>query len=156
MLDVSSARLPVAFYQRSALAVARDLIGKVLVHQGPDGRRAGLIVETEAYIGEDDLACHASKGRTARTDVMFGPAGRAYVYFIYGMYYCLNVVTKPEGIAAAVLLRGLEPIEGIPAGVSTDGPGSCAGHSVLQRSTTEKICAGSDCLSSLARPLQGV
>jgi DNA-3-methyladenine glycosylase len=94
------------FYERPALRVARDLLGKYLVRRQGRQHIAVLIRETEAYIGPHDLACHASKGHTARTSVMFGPAGQWYVYFIYGMHWMLNVVTDQEGHPAAVLLRG--------------------------------------------------
>jgi DNA-3-methyladenine glycosylase len=106
-------KLDRSFYDRPTLKVASDLIGKVLVRR-LDGRNlAGRIVETEAYIGPLDLASHASKGRTPRTSVMFGPPGVSYVYMIYGVYFCLNAVTEAEGNPAAVLIRAVEPLENI-------------------------------------------
>jgi DNA-3-methyladenine glycosylase len=97
------------FYNRAAPEVARGLLGTVLVH----GPTAGRIVETEAYLGEGDLAAHSSRGLTPRTKVIFGPPGHAYVYFIYGMYECLNLVCEREGRAGCVLIRALEPVAGI-------------------------------------------
>ncbi len=104
--------MPRSFYARDTIEVAKDLLGKVLVRQVPAGRMAVKIVETEAYCGPHDTACHASKGMTERNKVMFGGPGHAYVYFIYGMYYCLNFVTEREGYPAAVLIRAGEPVEG--------------------------------------------
>lgn len=109
------------FYARSTLTVARELIGMHLVHAAGGKVRAGRIVETEAYQGPEDLAAHSSRGRTRRTEVMFGPPGHAYVYFIYGFWHCLNVVTEAEGVPHAVLLRALEPVTGIED--RTWGPG---------------------------------
>ena len=101
--------LPTSFYARSPIDVARDLLGKLLVH----GKTAGRIVETEAYLGADDLAAHSSRGVTARTRVIFGPPGRAYVYLIYGRHDCLNLVAEPAGTPGCVLIRALEPVAGI-------------------------------------------
>ncbi len=98
-----------SFYLRPTVQVARDLLGKIIVH----GETSGRIVEVEAYLGEGDLAAHSAAGRTNRTQVIFGPPGHAYVYFIYGMYECLNLVAEPEGVAGCVLIRALEPISGI-------------------------------------------
>jgi DNA-3-methyladenine glycosylase len=108
-----SRKLPRSFYSRSTLQVAQDLIGKVLVRDFEGLLLSGKIVETEAYVGPHDLACHASKGHTPRTSIMFGPAGYAYVYMIYGFYFCLNVVTERKGYPAAVLIRGVEPLESL-------------------------------------------
>jgi DNA-3-methyladenine glycosylase len=105
--------LPRAFYARDTLPVTADLIGKVLVHRSADGVAAGAIVEVEAYIGESDPACHAAPGPTPRNAPLYGPPGVAYVYLNYGMHYLVNAVTEKEGDPAAILIRALEPIEGI-------------------------------------------
>ncbi|HEX9879696.1 MAG TPA: DNA-3-methyladenine glycosylase [Candidatus Binatia bacterium] len=107
-------KLPRSFYEQATLKVARQLLGKYLVRKHGRGVTVGRIVETEAYIGTRDQACHASRGRTRRTEVMFGAAGTAYVYLIYGFYHCLNAVTERVDYPAAVLIRALEPVEGIP------------------------------------------
>jgi DNA-3-methyladenine glycosylase len=121
--------LPREFYNRSTLTVARELIGARLVRVLDGVRLVGLITETEAYIGETDLACHAKAGRTPRTAVMYGPPGHAYVYFTYGNHWMLNAVTEREGFPAAVLIRAIQPIEGVEVmsarrmGRDTFGPG---------------------------------
>ena len=113
--------LPRDFYDRNTALVARELLGKFLVHKTPGGERIGKIVEVEAYLGAHDLAAHSSKGVTPRTQVMFGPPGYAYVYLIYGVHHCMNVVTERAGRGAAVLLRALEPVQNLAG--KTNGPG---------------------------------
>jgi DNA-3-methyladenine glycosylase len=125
--------LPRSFYNRPTLSVARELLGTVLVRVEEGVRIAGRITETEAYIGESDLACHAKAGVTPRTKIMYGEPGRAYVYFNYGIHWMLNAVTEKEGFPAAVLIRAIQPLEGLDIMASrrgkqphpkwTDGPG---------------------------------
>ncbi len=105
--------LPADFYSRETEVVSRELLGCVLECTTPEGKASGIIVETEAYIGEHDPACHAAAGRTKRTDLLYGRPGIAYVYFIYGMYWCVNAVTRAEGLPSAALIRALEPLSGI-------------------------------------------
>src|SRR5580658_4983114 len=128
-----------AFYNRPAVEVARGLLGKVLVH----GVTAGIIIETEAYLGGDDLASHTARGITDRTRVIFGPPGHAYVYLIYGMYECLNLVAEAEGQPGCVLIRALEPVAGLdimhgrrPAARKTEGLASGPGKLTLALAIT--------------------
>jgi DNA-3-methyladenine glycosylase len=128
------AKLPREFYIQPVLTIAREAIGKILVHRSADGEAAGRIVETEAYRGPLDLASHSSRGLTGRTAAMFGPPGHAYVYLLYGVSWAMNLVTAPEGTPHAVLIRALEPVRGLelmarrrrrPSGSRelTNGPG---------------------------------
>ena len=111
---MNAPRRPAAsLFDHPTLELAKRLLGMRLVRAAGGRRSAGLIVETEAYIGEEDRACHAAAGRTARNAVMYGPPGHAYVYFVYGMHHCLNLVTEPEHFPAAVLIRAIEPVEGL-------------------------------------------
>ena len=132
--------VPTAFFERAAEDLARELLSCVLIH----GETAGMIVETEAYLGLNDLAAHASRGKTERTKVLFGPAGRAYVYFIYGMHECLNVVADREGEPGCVLIRALQPLAGVsemqerrnwrgPVCGLTNGPGKLTAALAITR-----------------------
>jgi DNA-3-methyladenine glycosylase len=138
-----------SYFNRSTLVVARSLLGKYLVRDdGNGGLRAGRIVEVEAYIGPEDRASHASRGRTQRTEVMFGPAGVAYVYLVYGMHHCFNIVTEREGYPAAVLVRAIETIHGLvgvggaPSAGSPptviDGPGRVCRYFAIDRALNRK------------------
>jgi DNA-3-methyladenine glycosylase len=139
-MPIRARKLPRDFYARNTLTVARELLGLHLVHDTGTGLRTGRIVETEAYMGPEDLAAHSSRGRTARTEVMFGPPGHAYVYFIYGFWNCLNVVTATEGVPHAVLLRALEPISGVTD--KTWGPGLlCRAMDIDRQLNGADLCA---------------
>lgn len=148
----STPRLERQFFNRPTIQVARELLGTRLVRVEGGERTAGIIVETEAYIGEEDLGCHASAGYTPRTRVLYGPPGHAYVYFTYGMYWMLNFVAEREGFPAAVLIRGIVPIEGIeriaarrqgrPREQWTDGPGKiCIALAINRAQNDTDLCA---------------
>ena len=118
--ESTAARLPRSFYARPTVEVARDLLGKVIRH----GAASARIVETEAYLGAGDAAAHSARGPTPRTKVIFGPPGHAYVYLIYGMHYCLNIVAESEGVAGCVLIRAVEPLDAVAgATLTSNGPG---------------------------------
>jgi DNA-3-methyladenine glycosylase len=147
--------LPRSFYARPVLTVARDVIGKILVHDTPEGRVAGRVVEAEAYRGPEDRAAHSYGGRrTARTEAMWGPPGHAYVFFVYGMHHHVNLVTTKEGAPHAVLLRAVEPIEGVALMAArrrkkptdrdlTNGPGKlCVAFAIDRRAYGADLCRG--------------
>ncbi len=141
MAKIELRKLPRQFYDRDTIEVAKDLLGKYLVHQSRGVKRIGKIVEVEAYLGPHDLAAHSAKGLTPRTQVMFGPPGHAYVYLIYGIYHCMNIVTEKEGHASAVLLRAIEPVQNIKE--RTQGPGL-----LCKAMQIDKKLHGQDLLSS--------
>jgi DNA-3-methyladenine glycosylase len=138
-------KLARSFYERPTVEVARDLLGKYLVRRTARGPIIGRIVETEAYVGPEDRASHAWRGRTPRTAIMFGPPGYAYVYLIYGQHYCLNIVTEREGYPAAVLIRALEPIvpEAARAAVIPNGPGKVCRYVEVDRAFNGADLCGS-------------
>lgn len=105
--------LPYSFYQKDTISVAKGLLGKIMVFEDGPNRVAGMVVETEAYLGAEDPSCHSARGRSKRNEVMFGPSGHAYIYLIYGIYLCFNVTSGPDDRPEAVLLRAVEPLEGI-------------------------------------------
>lgn len=126
------------FYDRDTQIVARQLLGTILECRTPEGTASGIIVETEAYIGEHDPACHAAAGRTRRTEPLYGRPGLSYVYFIYGMHWCFNAVTRAEGLPSAVLVRALELVEGIDLMHQRRGPRV---HGVNLTNGPGKVCA---------------
>jgi DNA-3-methyladenine glycosylase len=133
-------KLPRRFYNRNTIIVAKELLGKYLIHQANGIKQIGKIVEVEAYLGAHDLAAHTARGLTNRTRIMFGPPGYAYVYLIYGMYYCMNVVTEGEGQGSAILLRALEPIKNIST--KTTGPGLlCKAMHINKTNNGQDLCS---------------
>ena len=141
--------LPRAFYARPTVDVAHALLGKLLVRHPPGklgGLRVARIVEVEAYLGERDAASHARRGPTPRAAIMFGPPGFLYVYLIYGMHHCMNVITETDGVAGAVLLRAAAPVAGVPdLKRPLTGPGKlCAGLEITRRDNGVDLTAGGD------------
>lgn len=157
-------KLPRGFYDRKTITVARDLLGKLLVHVSDGVERVGRIVDTEAYLGPHDLAAHSARGLTPRNKIMFGPPGFAYVYFIYGMYFCMNVVTEREGHASAVLLRAVEPVKNVEG--RSCGPGLLCramkidkrlnGHDLLSNDFFIAAAAGAAVFKTVKGPRIGV
>jgi DNA-3-methyladenine glycosylase len=159
----SSRPLPRDFYAGDTEAVARNLLGKHLVHRTGDGVRIGRIIEVEAYLGPHDKASHSSRGVTARNRAMFGPPGRAYVYLVYGIHHCMNVVTEAEGHGAAVLIRALAPVSGVDE--RTSGPGLlCRAMGIDRRLNGVDLCGqtlyitegGGEAFTVVRRPRIGV
>jgi DNA-3-methyladenine glycosylase len=157
--------LPRSFYARPVLVVARETVGKILVHDTPEGRVAGRIVETEAYRGPEDRAAHSYGGRrTARTEAMYGPPGYAYVFFVYGMHWHVNLVTTATDVPHAVLLRAVEPLEGAPLMAArrglaptdpalTNGPGKlCQAFAIDRAHYAADLCKGPLFLCEGSRP----
>jgi DNA-3-methyladenine glycosylase len=140
MVMVKMDKLPRDFYNRKTISVAKELLGYHLVHRFQGVERVGKIVEVEAYLGQHDLASHSSRGVTKRTSIMFGAPGYAYIYLIYGMYHCFNIVTEPAGMGAAVLIRAIEPVANILG--RTKGPGL-----LCQSMMIDKHLNGTDLLS---------
>lgn len=159
-----SRKLPRKFYARDTIVVAKELLGKHLVHVRDGVECRGRVVEVEAYIGAHDLASHSSKGLTPRTAIMYGSPGHAYVYLIYGMHHCMNVVTEDEGNGAAVLLRAIEPVEHLDG--NTKGPGLLCramgidkrlnGHDLLSNEFYIEEPPRKESFSIVARPRIGV
>ena len=157
-------RISRSFYDRDTTLVAQELLGKWVVHRTAAGERIGKIVEVEAYLGAHDLASHSAKGLTARTKTMFGLPGHAYVYLIYGVHHCLNVVTEHKGVGAAVLIRALEPVKNISG--RTQGPGLLCramdidlrlnGHDLVSDEFFIAASASAEKLSVVKRPRIGV
>ena len=146
--------LPRSFYERDTVAVAQELLGATLVRAVGGELRRGRIVETEAYVGAEDLACHARTGPGGRAAVMYGPGGVAYVYLIYGLHHCLNAVTEPAGRPGAVLIRGLEPIEAIAG--RTDGPGRICQALEVDRRLNGAPLAPPELWIEPGRPLEAI
>lgn len=152
--------LGASFFARPTVEVAEELLGKLIVHDTAAGLRAARIVEVEAYLGLEDAASHARRGPTPRSAIMFGPAGRLYVYLVYGMHHCMNVITEGDGTAGAVLLRAAEPVRGFDASPSTgderrpssrllSGPGKlCAGLGITRQHNGLDLERGPVCIAS--------
>lgn len=162
--QVGHKKLRREFYDRNTLDVAHDLLGKLLIKRNDGVTRIGRITEVEAYLGPHDLAAHTSRGITPRTRVMFGPPGYAYVYLIYGIHHCMNVVTDADGHGSAVLLRALEPVQNLS--VNTRGPGRLCkamgidlkdyGHDLCSDDFFIAQCDVTEAITIVERPRVGV